>query len=187
MVVNKVSSRYAKSLISLAMEQKCLEEVRSDMNTLVDIFSQSADLVILLKSPVINAQKKEIILSKIFDGKLNLMTSKFISILVKKGRESYLPGIAQAFITHYDLVKGISKAEITTAYPMDEETRKAMRGLIGSMMTENKEIHLEESVKPELIGGFIARLNDKQIDASLRRKIEDIKKELNENPYIAEF
>ena len=69
---------------------------------------------------------------------------------------------------------------------MDDETRNAMKGLIATM-TDDKEIILNEKVDPELIGGFVARLDDKQIDASISRKLEDIKKELNENPYIAEF
>jgi len=186
MVVNKVSSRYAKSLLSLAIEQNSVEEVKVDMLLLAEYCEQCDDLVILLKSPVIKGHKKESILNTLFEGKLSKLGSAFISILVKKGRERYLPGIATSFIAQYDDFKGISKAEITTAYQMDDETRNAMKGLIATM-TDDKEIILNEKVDPELIGGFVARLDDKQIDASISRKLEDIKKELNENPYIAEF
>lgn len=186
MVVNKVSSRYAKSLLQLALEQSKLEEVLADMQLLSKHCEENDDLRLFLKSPVINAQKKESILRMIFEGKLSQMGSNFIDILVRKGREKYLPGIAQAFVAQYDDHKGISKAEITTAAAMNEETQAAMRELISSM-TDDKEIILKESVNPDLIGGFIARLDDKQIDASISRKLDDLKKELNENPYIAEF
>ncbi len=186
MVLNKVSNRYAKSLLSLALEQGVLEEALTDMQLLKKACEENDDLVRFLKSPVINAQKKEKILRMIFDGKLSKLGSSFIDILVRKGREKYVPGIARAFVAQYDDHKGISKAQITTAATMNEETQAAMRELISSM-TDDKEIILNETVNPELIGGFIARLDDKQIDASIARKLDDLKKELNENPYIAEF
>lgn len=148
--------------------------------------NESDDLVMLLKSPVIKAHKKQGILKEIFGGSLSKLGASFVEILVRKGREKYLPGIAEAFVMQYDDHKGISKAEISTAAPMDESTQAAMKELIGSM-TDDKEIILKETIKPELIGGFIARLDDKQIDASIARKLEDLRKELNENPYIAEF
>ena len=186
MLVNKVSSRYAKSLISLAMEQGVLENVRQDMEVIANICLESKELVVVLKSPVIKTHKKEAILKAIFGATLSKMTNDFIDILVRKGRERHLPGIAQAFVEHYDRQKGIAKADITTAVALDDETRAAIKDLVSSMGNHN-EIVLNEKVNEEIIGGFIARLDDKQVDASVTRRLEELKKELNENPYIAEF
>src|SRR5580692_8626795 len=94
----RLAGRYAKSLIDLAIEKNQLDEVFQDMLFLQKVCSDNKDFVSMLKSPVINADKKEKILEAVTKGKVTVLTALFNKLLIKKGRETYLPEIAKAFI-----------------------------------------------------------------------------------------
>ena len=76
MAGSRAAGRYAKSLLSLSIEQKSLENVNKDMNLVVDTCKSSSDLMLLLKSPIVKTDKKQAILSAIFSNK----TTKLVSI-----------------------------------------------------------------------------------------------------------
>lgn len=73
----RIASRYAKSLLGLAVEKKVLEEVKDDMKLLLEVSSENRDLALMLKSPVIGHSKKLVVLNMIFKGKVNDMTMSF--------------------------------------------------------------------------------------------------------------
>lgn len=121
MSVTRIASRYAKSLIDLAVEQGKLERVLEDIKS----FQRAADnreFYVLLKSPIINATKKQQIFNALFEGKFDKMTSAFIKIILNKGREAYLPEIADEFVNQYKEIKHISTVKLTTAVPLAAET-----------------------------------------------------------------
>ena len=80
----------------------------------------------MLKNPIIKHDKKREILEKIFEGKVHPLTMSIFDILTHKNREPLLPGIAKEFHTAYNIYKGIGKAYITTAVPLDAELRAAV-------------------------------------------------------------
>ena len=98
MNIAPVAYRYARSLMQLAIEQNQLVAVQEDMRLVANTCAGSRDLVLLLKSPVVKGDKKDKILDRVFAGKIGTMTSAFMGILVRKGREAMLPEIAEAFI-----------------------------------------------------------------------------------------
>ena len=93
----RLASRYSKSLIQLAIENKKLEEVHTDMNLLHQVCKDNRDFVLMLKSPIINGDKKKYILEKIFSDRVSDITINFFEILVRKRREAYLDDIARSF------------------------------------------------------------------------------------------
>ena len=94
----RLASRYAKSLIDLAIEKNTLEEVYADMQWLNRVTKSNKDFVNLLRSPVIKGDTKKKILEAITGGRINEMTAGFNRLLITKGRESDLPEISAAFI-----------------------------------------------------------------------------------------
>ena len=107
----RLAGRYAKSLIDLAIEKDQLEAVYKDMLFLQAACHGSKEFVSLLKSPVIKADKKDRILDAVTAGKIGVITTAFNKLLLKKGRESYLPEIISAFIDQYKAHKDIHTAE----------------------------------------------------------------------------
>ncbi|MCS6819048.1 MAG: ATP synthase F1 subunit delta, partial [Chitinophagales bacterium] len=115
----RIAQRYAKSLLQLAQERKALETVYSEMVGICALTSASRELKLLLKSPIITADRKINVLSKIFDGKVSELTYRFLELLVKKGREAYIPEISAAFIEQYKALNKITTVKITSAVKLE--------------------------------------------------------------------
>src|SRR5882724_8640788 len=103
----RLASRYAKSLLDLAIETGQLETVYKDMLWLQAVCKSNRDFVTLLKSPVIAGDKKIKILDAVSSNHLSKLTTAFNALLIKKSRESNLPEIATAFISQYKDNKNI--------------------------------------------------------------------------------
>lgn len=186
MADSRAASRYVKSLLDLAVERKALDEVHRDMLFFSDVVSKSRQLELLLQNPVIKHDQKLEVLKRIFAGKVHSLTMAFFEIIARKNREPILASIAREFHNAYNEHKGIGKATVVTATPLDAKARADFEKLVRSY-SDKKEIELIERVDPELIGGFVLNVGDRQVDASIKSKIKTLKVKFSENPYIKEL
>jgi F-type H+-transporting ATPase subunit delta len=179
----RLAERYAKSLIDLSTELNQLDAVNEDMLSLQSICKQSREFVLMLNSPIINADKKHKIINAITDGKISKITQTFIQLLCSKNRESNLPGIVTSFIEQFNKIKGIHKVKLTTAMEVSDEIKNSFIQKIKAA-TDIKIIQLESKVNEKLIGGFTLEMDGKLINASILRDIKDVKKQFANNDYI---
>ena len=179
----RLAERYAKSLIDLSMELQQLDAVYQDMALLHSICKQSREFVLMLSSPIINADKKHKIINSITEGKISKITQTFIQLLCSKNRESNLPGIVTSFIEQFNIIKGIHKVKLTTATPVSEAIKNSFIEKIKASTTI-KNIEIEAKVNENLIGGFTLEMDGKLIDASIQRDLNDVKKQFANNDYI---
>ena len=168
-----VAHRYAKSLLDFAIEKNVVDAVYTDTVGFKETCEGSKDLVLALKSPIIKHYTKLAILNKLFKSIFNPITYSIFVIITNKNRESILPAIAKQFINLYTEFKGIQKAEITSASALTEDQKKAVTKIVKDYT--GKEVQLTEHIDESLIGGFILRVGDQQIDDSIRRKLNDLK------------
>ena len=147
------------------------------------ICRNSRELVNLLKSPVINADKKDKILEAVTAGKISVITTTFSKLLIRKSREAYLPEIADAFIHQYKDIKGIHTVKLTTAMPVSEMLKNVILDKIRAA-TDMQKLELETEVKEELIGGFILEIGDRLIDTSVAFDLNNIRKQFKNNDFI---
>lgn len=180
-----VASRYAKSLIDLSIAEKQLEEVRKDMALIDQTCRESREFAMLLASPIVKTDKKVAVLKQIFEGKVSKVTLAFLNMIASKRREDIIPEIASAFEEQYKEHKNIITAVVTTAAPLDAATKAKMLELVKQKI--KGEIDLVEKVNKDLIGGFVLTVNDKQIDASIRRKLNEMKKDFSGNVYAPQL
>ncbi|MFN9709785.1 MAG: ATP synthase F1 subunit delta [Bacteroidota bacterium] len=179
----RLAGRYAKSLIDLAKEKNQLDVIHAVIIELKKICKESRELLNLLRSPIIKADKKLAILKEAVLGKLNPLTAAFVQLMVSKGRESSLPDIAEAFIEQYNQINGIQKVKLTTAVPVGEDLKTAIAQQLKSAVSYDK-IDLETRVDESLIGGFQLEFDGKLVDTSIARDLRDIKKQFQQNIYI---
>lgn len=180
----RIASRYAKSLIDLAGEQGKLDRVVEDMTFFAEV-SKLKDVALLLKSPIINSDKKGKVLDAIFSGKVDPMTHSFIEIILRKGRESYLGEIATEVVNQYRVIKGISIVEVVSAEALSAETLESIRKkLVDSKLTHGN-IQFKTSVDANLIGGFVISFEDKLYDASVKHQLDLLRKEFSSKDYQA--
>jgi F-type H+-transporting ATPase subunit delta len=179
----RLASRYAKSLIDLAIERGKLEEVFADIQWLQAVCKSNRDFVNLLRSPVINADTKKKIMTAITTGKLSALTAAFNGLLITKGREGNLPEIITAFTDQYKQYKNIHIVKLTTAVPLSDAVRNAIVSQVKkSGGIEN--IELEEKVNEDILGGFVLRIGDKLIDGSIAYDLRVIAKQFENNDFI---
>lgn len=182
MLQPRLAGRYAKSLIDLAKEQNQLEQVYADMLFLQSVCRQSREFVSLMRSPVVNADKKNSIVNAIAGKTTGSLTAAFIKLLIQKGRESILPEIVNAGIDQYNAINGIHKVKLATAKPVSEELKKAIEQKVQKDASLPR-IELETVVKEDLIGGFVLEFDNKLVDASILRDLKDIQKQFRSNVY----
>lgn len=180
----KAAIRYAKSLLSLGKEKSILADFENDFALIKSTCEENRDLQLMLKSPVVKTDKKVTILKAIFEGQVSEFTYKFIDLLCKKKREYLLGEIAKAFHELMLVNKGIVDAKITSAVALDE-TLKA--SLTAKIKGDANAVELNEVIDPSLIGGFIVRVGDKQVDASISTKLAELKRKLTDNTFIAQI
>jgi len=181
----RIALRYAKSLLDLSTERNQLDAVQADMKLMALVMKENRDLVIMLSSPVVKADKKISILTQIFSGKISELTLGFITLMANKGRESLLPEIVESFNTQLMTQRGIGKAEVTSAIKLDDASRAKV--LEAAMKMAGGNVELTEKVDTALIGGFILKVGDKQVDNSVATTINNLKREFADNPYIPEI
>ncbi|MBC6991460.1 ATP synthase F1 subunit delta [Hymenobacter sp. BT491] len=178
----RVASRYAKSLLDLAEERGTLEQVKQDMDLFSKTLEQNRDLRLLLRNPIVQHDKKLAILRAVFGGKVSELTEKFFTIITQKNRESALEFIGTEFLSQYNVLRGVQVAEVITATPLTPELRAEVTKLVREQ-TGLQQVTLNEKVDEALIGGFILRVGDRQIDDSVRYRLRKLRNEFSKNPY----
>lgn len=186
MSVTRIATRYAKSLIELAIDQNKLEAVSSDMHTLSEA-AKHRELYLLLKSPIVHTDKKLAVLDAIFKSRFDSLTLAYLHLLVNKGRENYIPEITAEYVVQYKILKGITSVRLTTATPVSDSVLDDLRKKIIASGVTTDTLDIETKVDPELIGGFVLEFDNKRYDASVTHKLEELKTQFSKNLYIKEF
>lgn len=171
----KVATRYAKALLELAIEQKKVDSVLGDMQFILQVNNDTKDLELLFASPIIKTDKKIAIFKMIFD-QFEELSMSFIELITKNRREGYLPLIAQEFEAQVKAHKGIVPITLTSAVPFDAKTKEAILAKVQSSV--NGSLEVTEVVDEELIGGFMVRMGDIQVDASVSNQFNKLKQRL---------
>jgi len=181
----KLASRYATSLLSLATEQNCLNEVYEDIMLIDALVKDSRDFDVFLKSPIIKVKQKIKVINILLSGKVNTLTEKFIELLIKNNREFYLKNVVDSFLTLYDVKKGIKTAYITSAKPLSKENFSKLEQI--TKLIKSDSVKIVQKVDESLIGGFVLNVDDYQIDASIGSQLNELKREFAKNTYISEL
>jgi F-type H+-transporting ATPase subunit delta len=172
----RVASRYAKSLLELALEQKSLDEVFNSLSLVDRTFAGSPDLGRMLQNPVVRYDYKLRILTRVFGTKTDPLTLRFFELLCRKGRADLLPEVCRVFTGLYYEHKGMVTARVKTAVALDGQLREELTDYVKRQT--GKEVKLEEQIEPDLIGGFVLNIEDRQLDASVSGMLRQLKKEL---------
>ena len=173
---SKISVRYAKALLLLANEQNISKEIRENVETLNEFIYTIPELKDLLEIPIIKPSHKLKIINNSFKDTFNPLMLSFLALIIKNRRELYLSWILLVFIDLFKKDNRIRSAVLTTARPVSKKIRKTIKYYISKEFDHN--IELSEKVNDKLIGGFILRIEDQQINASVSNHLNRIQKEL---------
>jgi F-type H+-transporting ATPase subunit delta len=173
----KSAIRYAQSLLSLSIEKGVLEEAKADMTLVSTVCEQNHDLELMLQSPIIKTEKKQSVLKSVFENSVSALTLDFIALITSKGRERLIPNIAASFIELYKTNKGIVTVYVTSAVALTETQKTDVAKDLNLTGT----VELVEIVDPSILGGMIIKIGDMRFDASISRKIHDLKFDISKH------
>ena len=170
---SQINIRYAKSIFLLAVEKKLLEEIKQDIDFILQIFEENKDIIVLLEHPVVKTFKKVEILKELLKSRVNDYTMSFLQLIVKNKRENHIKNICVDFIDLYKNHHGIKTAVLTTAFELTRTHKTNIKKSIEK--TFNCPIELNTKVEVSLIGGMIIQVDDKQLDLSVLRQINELR------------
>ena len=178
MTSQRVASRYAKSLVDLALERNQLDRTKQDVDQLLAM-AENRDFALLLSSPVVNPGKKQSVLATLLDRVgADELTKAFVRIVVNKGREGDLVGILRSFNEQFRKLRHISTVKLTSATALDDATLADIKSkLIARGMTEAN-VDINTQIDPSLLGGFVLEFDGQIYDASVAHKLREMKKDL---------
>lgn len=173
-----VSIRYAKALFETAEEMKITKAVADDMLTLSQSISSSKELKVFTVSPIIKLEVKLTILTELFKDKVSDITFKFIKLLLENGRLNLLQNISDEYLKLYYSSANLLNVKVKSYVGFNEQQSEQLKNKF-EMLT-GKTVTLDVSTDTNLLGGFVAQVEDTVYDASIKRKLENMKKALLE-------
>lgn len=171
-----ITGRYAKALYQIGEEEKKTEEINKDILALQNTVHESPEFESFLQNPILKESEKASALEKVFKGKINDFTYRFLLLLIRNKREQYLPSICLYYQQLFKSEKGIREGVLITAHPLEEDYSQEVTKYIKKKF--KLDIDFKKEVNPSIIGGFKLRIDDKQLDASVATKINKIRTQL---------
>ncbi|CAM1338988.1 ATP synthase F1 subunit delta [Tenacibaculum aestuarii] len=178
----RAALRYAKAVLNLAKGSGNETLVNDNMKLIVDTIAESADLDVMLKSPVIKAADKRRVLNALFGDKVDNIVKGLFNLLEENKRMIMLESIARQYSVIYDFDKSMQVAKVTTAVALTKELEEKIQAKIVALTGNNASI--ENIVNPEILGGFILRVGDVQYDASISNQFNELRREFDNSHYI---
>jgi F-type H+-transporting ATPase subunit delta len=166
---------YANALFEAAQENGRLEPVSDDLHVFVEAVEQIRELRALLESPEVDSGEKTETLRVIL-GDADELVRNFVLLLVEKGRTHELDEIVREFDALMAVEEGILDVELTTAVELSDDEAKKLLGQIEQV--SGRRLRATRAVDPNLIGGFVLRAGSRRADASVRGRLDGLRREL---------
>lgn len=174
-----MAGRYAGALFDVAKEQGKLAQVEGDLNGFKALLKESADFTRFVRSPVLTAEDQKKALSAIL-AKIGAsdLTANFLQILVKNRRLFAVGDMIKAFSALAARDRGQVTAEVVSAHALTSEQMASLKETLKASV--GKDVVVNASVDPGLIGGLVVKMGSRMIDSSLRTKLNSLKTRMKE-------
>ena len=170
-------TRYAQAVFQIALEKDELDVWLDDLRVLA-VALETSEFSQLLDAPQVPAANKVDSISQALGDSVAPMALNLLSILASRNMAHLVPGVLEEYGRNLDAHRGIERAEVVVAVPLDkgqqENIVKLLEGIVG------KEVRLSPFVDPQILGGLIARVGDRVIDGSVRSKLAEMRRSITE-------
>ncbi|MCX6010441.1 MAG: ATP synthase F1 subunit delta [Chloroflexi bacterium] len=176
MLITTSVKRYAQAVFEIALESNKLKAWQSELKKIAQL-TQDTEFMALVENPKLPFELKAKLVQEIL-GKINPMALNLVCLLIAKGKLKNASQVAEEYERLLNDHRGIKSAEVTTAIALDDMERERLSHHLEAMVEKKVSINIQ--VNPDILGGFIARIDDSLIDGSIRNKLEMLKKSLAE-------
>lgn len=174
-LISGMAGRYAGALFELALEDKATDRVKQELDQFDALIAESPDLNRLVRSPVFGADEQLKALSAILDkAGLTGITANFLRVITTNRRLFAVRDMIRAYRALVAQHKGEVVAKVTVAEPLNDQNKEALKGALKSV-TGGKDIDMDVTIDPAIIGGLVVKVGSRMVDTSLRTKLNSIK------------
>jgi F-type H+-transporting ATPase subunit delta len=176
MLNQAVARRYASALFELAQEKGQIDQVDHELGMVAGMVESNSQLKAVVEDVLLAPQVKRDLVEKLFAGKVSPLVMNFLSVVVTKRREAYLPQMYRSFLDMANAVRGIVEVEVRSAVALSEEMAANLEQKLVSRL--GKRVKFQTQVAPELIGGLVVRVGDELMDGSVRTRLRRLRDRL---------
>ena len=171
--MTEVATTYGQAMYDLAREEGLAKDLLAQLTALEESLRAEPAFVQLLSTPNIPKEERVRILDDSFRGKLHPYVLNFLKVLTEKGYIKHFSGCCQMYKQQYNLDNGIVPVTAYTAVPLSDELRSKLTAKLSTVT--GKTIELDCRIDPETLGGVRLDFDGKQVDGTVRRRLEDIR------------
>jgi F-type H+-transporting ATPase subunit delta len=181
-MITKAARRYTTALYGVAEDKGQLDEVTKDITYVLGLINSNKDLELFFASPIISNAKKLSLVKEIFGESISELSMSFINLLVSRRREALIKGIFEDFINLKKEKDGIVDVFVKTSVPLNDDEKQKMKQKLDAYTKLKSELNFE--IDKNIIGGFVAKINDTILDASIKRQLEKLKEKFKQGDFI---
>jgi F-type H+-transporting ATPase subunit delta len=174
-----VAATYAEALFEAAEAQSAVDQVRTELGEFSEAMAPGTELREVLTSPEIETAAKRAAVSELMEG-AHPVSMGLVQVLVDRGRIGEIAEVVTAYGRRVDTAEGRVVVTAVTAVPLTPELREQIREKVRAQTGRDAE--LEETVDPSIIGGLVLRVGEVVVDASLRTRLEEMRRSLETAP-----
>ena len=173
-IVSGMAGRYASALFDLALESKSVDTVQRDLSALDKLISDSPDLTRLVRSPVFSAEDQSKALAAVLaKAGISGIAANFLKVVAANRRLFAVRDMIRGFNALVATHKGEVTAEVTVAEPLNDARAAEIKNTLKQVT--GKDVQVDITVDPTIIGGLKVKVGSRMVDASLRTKLNSIK------------
>ncbi len=177
-----VAKRYAKALLEIGREDGKYEQYGRELADMASLFVEAPDLPTALGNPGFPFDGRRSLLAAILQkAGLSPIVSNFFRLLMDRGRIGEVPGIHAVYQRLLDEVKGITRAEVSSAQALSQAQIEQLAATLKKVA--GREVKLEVKEDSSLIGGVVSRIGDLVLDGSVKTQLANLKDSLRRGDY----
>lgn len=173
--MEEIGQVYARALFEVASEHDSLDEIHEQLDAFADAMHDSRDLMLFFFSPYFSVAEKKEGLERAVQG-ANPEFENFLEALIERHRMPAIFRIRTEFTSLWDEARKLLPVQIVSAVELDPETVKSLGDRIGEQV--DRKIELSSEVDPEILGGIVLRVGNLILDASIRNRLEQLRKQV---------
>lgn len=177
MVITSTAKRYARAIFELAREKGQLEQLMKELDEFSNLVAESEQLKKLLTMP--NSDKKIAVVEDILQARFSDLFREFLLLLIRNMRANLLPQIREEMQHRYDELQSRVRATVISAIPLTKELEDEIKSRLEKKI--KAKLIIENQVDPNILGGFVVKMNGQVLDASVVDKFKKLKMYLTQN------
>jgi F-type H+-transporting ATPase subunit delta len=171
--MDELAEVYARSLFEVAREHARLDELREQLGQFADALDSNRQLAVFFFSPYFSTKEKQDALGRVLDGADEILLN-FLRLLIENHRMPVIFRARQQFEHMWERENKLLPVDITSAIELDQATTESLGKRIGERA--GRKVKLAAHVDPEIIGGIVLRVGNSILDASIRNRLEQLRR-----------